>query len=202
MKQRQREWELADAAKNNAQNPNVVRNLTEILQGDASMLLIENFTNLTQEEKQNYEDAYEEFSKDEEVIYTYNLVFNLSLALITVGLLIGVAVVEFVIPLCLKNGQTVGKKIFGLCLVKNDSVKINNMMLFIRAFLGKFTIETMIPVYFIVLLYFGHINLLHIVILGVLAIAEILLLIIHRKNHIKAFELQFFPYYICSLFHI
>lgn len=54
MKQRQREWELADAAKNNVQNPNVVRNLTEILQGDASMLLIENFTNLTQEEKQNY----------------------------------------------------------------------------------------------------------------------------------------------------
>lgn len=54
MKQRQREWELADAASNGTQNPGAVRNLIEILQGDASMLLIENFTDLTPEEKQNY----------------------------------------------------------------------------------------------------------------------------------------------------
>lgn len=54
MKQRQREWELADAASNGAQNAGAVRNLIEILQGDASMLLIENFTDLTPEEKQNY----------------------------------------------------------------------------------------------------------------------------------------------------
>ena len=51
MKQRQREWDVADAA---MQNPGAVRNLIEILQGDASMLLIENFTDLTPEEKQNY----------------------------------------------------------------------------------------------------------------------------------------------------
>ena len=51
MKQRQREWDLADAA---AQNPGSVRNLTEILQGDASMHLIQNFTDLTLEEVQNY----------------------------------------------------------------------------------------------------------------------------------------------------
>lgn len=57
MKQRQREWDLADAAAQNsesAQNSGAIRNLTEILQGDASMLLIENFTDLTPEEKQNY----------------------------------------------------------------------------------------------------------------------------------------------------
>ena len=51
IKQRQREWELADAA---SENPGVVRNLTEILQGDASMHLIQTFTNLTPEEVQNY----------------------------------------------------------------------------------------------------------------------------------------------------
>lgn len=54
IKQRQREWELADAAKNGAQTAGAVRNLTEILQGDASMHLIESFTNLTPEEKQNF----------------------------------------------------------------------------------------------------------------------------------------------------
>ena len=99
----------------------------------------------------------------------------MSLALITVGLLIGVAVVEFVIPLCLKNGQTVGKKIFGLCLVKNDSVKINNMMLFIRAFLGKFTIETMIPVYILLLIIFGNAGLIGTVILFLILIIQIIL---------------------------
>lgn len=54
MKQRQREWELADAASNGTQNSGAVRNLTEILQGDASMHLIESFTNLTPEERQNF----------------------------------------------------------------------------------------------------------------------------------------------------
>lgn len=64
----------------------------------------------------------------------------------------------------------------------DNGVKIKTLPLFVRTLLGKFTVETMIPVYFMVLLYFGHINLLHIVILGVLVIAEILLIIIHRKN--------------------
>lgn len=135
----------------------------------------EEYDKLTEEEKQNYEEAYEAFSQDEEVIYAYNLVFNLSLALITVGLLVGIAVVEFVIPLCLKNGQTVGKKIFGLCLVKSDSVKINNMMLFIRAFLGKFTIETMIPVYILLLIIFGNAGMIGTAVLFLVLIIQIIL---------------------------
>jgi uncharacterized RDD family membrane protein YckC len=102
--------------------------------------------------------------------------------MLTFGILIAILIVEFLIPLFLKNGQTLGKKMFGICLMMDNGVKIKTLPLFVRTLLGKFTIETMIPVYFIVLLYFGHINLLHIVILGVLVIAELLLIIIHRKN--------------------
>ena len=135
----------------------------------------EEYDKLTEEEKQAYEEAYKAFSEDEEVIYAYNLVFNLSLMLVTIGLLVGVAAVEFVIPLFLKNGQTVGKKIFGLCLVKNDSVRVNTMMLFVRSFLGKFTIETMIPVYILLLIVFGNAGLVGTVVLFLILIIQVVL---------------------------
>lgn len=53
VKQRQREWDLADAARE--QKSGALRNLTEILQGDASMLLLTNFTDLTTQEILTYE---------------------------------------------------------------------------------------------------------------------------------------------------
>ena len=142
----------------------------------------EMYNKYTEEEKLNYDNAKNALLEDEEFLKTYNLIINSTLVMLTFGILIAILIVEFLVPLFLKNGQTLGKKMFGICLMMDNGVKIKTLPLFVRTLLGKFTIETMIPVYFIVLLYFGHINLLHIVILGALVIAEILLIIIHRKN--------------------
>ena len=106
----------------------------------------------------------------------------MSLLMITFGVLIAILIVEFVVPLILKNGQTVGKKMFGICLMMDNGVKIRTLPLFVRTLLGKFTIETMIPVYFLVLLYFGHINIIHILILAALLIAEIITILVTKKN--------------------
>ena len=45
---------------------------------------------------------------------------------------IGFSVAYIVIPLCLKNGTTAGKKSFGLCLASSDGYKIKNTQLFMR----------------------------------------------------------------------
>lgn len=92
---------------------------------------------------------------DEAVKYAYNMVVNLSLIITTLSILLAVLVLEFVIPLLLKNGQTIGKKCFSLGVVRVDGVKVNPVQMFARAVLGKFAVETMIPVYVVLSLYWG-----------------------------------------------
>ena len=88
----------------------------------------------------------------------------------------------FFVPLWLGNGQTLGKKIFGLCLVRNDGVKMNTLQLFTRTLLGKFTIETMIPVYILLMLFWGTMDLTGTLILGALLVGQLVCLSVSRSN--------------------
>ena len=107
---------------------------------------------------------------------------NLTMVITTIGILLSVIVMEFAVPLLFGNGQTLGKKIFGLGLVRNDGVKVNNLQLFTRTVLGKFTIEIMIPVYILIMIFWGSIGLMGTVILFALAVAQILALGLTRTN--------------------
>ena len=118
------------------------------------------------------EEEYEAMSQAQkesygEIAYLSQLVFNLTLIMITVSALIGVMVTQFVVPLLLKNGQTVGKKAFGIGVMRVDGVKINNLQLFVRALLGKYTVGTMVPVYLMLKIFVFYTG--TIVDLGVLA---------------------------------
>ena len=115
----------------------------------------EEYDAMSEAERAQYDAAYAALTADEEAVYTYNMVMNLSLVITTLGLLLAVLALEFVVPLFFGNGQTLGKKIFGLCLMRTDCVRVNTMQLFVRAILGKFTIETMIPVYIAMMIFFG-----------------------------------------------
>lgn len=119
----------------------------------------EEYEAMTEEQRQNYDAAYEALIADGEVLYHYNMSLNLTLVIITGGFLLSYLLWEFFIPLWLGNGQTLGKKIFGLCLVRVDGVRINTLQLFTRTILGKFTIETMIPVYILLMLFWGTMGL-------------------------------------------
>ena len=137
---------------------------------------------MTAEEKAAYDRAYEALIADDEVLYTYNLVINLTLLITSLGLLAATMLLEFAVPLLLKNGQTVGKKCFGLGLIRQDGVKMNTLQLFTRTLLGKYTIGTMIPVYVFMLMFWGDLGALGTVILGGLAIGQILCMGISQNN--------------------
>ena len=64
-------------------------------------------------------------------------------------------VLEFAVPLLLKNGQTIGKKCFSIGIARIDGVKLTPVQLFVRTVLGKFAVETMIPVYVVLMLFWG-----------------------------------------------
>jgi len=142
----------------------------------------EEYQAMSQAEREAYDAAYDVLIRDEESMYLYNMVVNLSMLITTAGILLACMALEFVVPLLLKNGQTIGKKIFSLGVVRQDGVKLNTMQLFVRTLLGKYTIETMVPVYILMMLFWGMMDMTGMLLPAGLVIAQLILLFAHRNN--------------------
>ena len=104
------------------------------------------------------------------------MVMQLSILITSLGLLAGFLSMEFAVPLLLGNGQTLGKKIFGIGLMRTDGVKVGPISLFIRTLLGKYTLETMIPVYILLMIFWGTIGIVGPVVIGLIWLTELILL--------------------------
>ncbi len=158
----------------------------ESMYGIEFQITQEEYDAMSQAQRENYDAACiaveEAFTGDQEVVYLYNLVMNMTLLITTFGLLLSVLLLEFVVPLLLKNGQTLGKKIFAVALMRTDGVKVSTVQLFIRALLGKFTIELMIPVYIILMIFFNSIGIVGILILAGILLGEVISMIVTRTN--------------------
>ncbi len=89
---------------------------------------------------------------------------------------------EFVVPLFLKNGQTLGKKIFGIAVMRTDGIRISPLILLIRTLLGKYTIETMTPILVVFLTVFAGLGYIGLVALAGLALLQILLMAFTKTN--------------------
>lgn len=142
----------------------------------------EEYESKTEEDKANWDAAYAALIADEEAIYAYNMVFNLSLLIATFSILFAFVILEFVIPNILGNGQTLGKKIFGLGVMRTDGIKVTAPLMFIRTILGKFTIETMIPVLIIMMVFFNAIGIVGPIIIGLILLVQIILMIATHTN--------------------
>lgn len=114
----------------------------------------EDYEKLSEEEIQKINDAYAEFASDDKVNQLDVKIVNLTLIIIVFSALIPITIFEFVIPLCFGHGRTLGKKIFSTGVMRVDGVKVSVFQLFVRSILGKFTLETMIPIFLILLFLF------------------------------------------------
>lgn len=136
--------------------------LTEIIQkyetqyGGKLSMSSEEYEKLTEEEKAaaNALSAQinEALNQDTEAAKMLELAANNIFAMLSLSILCAYFLLEFLVPLFLKNGQTLGKKVFGIGLMRKDGIKVTPFMMFARAILGKVTVETMIPVFSFVLL--------------------------------------------------
>ena len=142
----------------------------------------EEFEKLTEDELKHREEVDKIIRADEDLQSCYSMVISLTLVIVTFGLLIAFLVMDFFVPLLFGNGQTLGKKIFSLGVMQETGVKISTISLFVRAVFGKFTIETMLPVLLVLLLYFGAGGLFCIVILLILLVFQIGILIATDTN--------------------
>ncbi|MBQ8740192.1 MAG: RDD family protein, partial [Clostridia bacterium] len=140
------------------------------------------YEELSEQQKTAWDRAYQALLEDEDTIYAYNMYINLTLLSTTFGILISVIIIEFIVPLFFGNGQTLGKKIFGIALMHKEGIRVGNIQLFARAVLGKFALELMIPIYIIMMIFFNSIGIVSIAVLLVLLVAEIICLIYTRTN--------------------
>lgn len=137
----------------------------------------EAYNALLPEQKEAYDAAYAALIADEEVLYVYNMLINLTLVIVTSSILAAYLILEFAVPIWLKNGQTIGKKVFGIAVIRTNGVRMNNVSLFIRTVLGKFTVETMIPVLVVIMLLFNMVNVIGTIAVFCLAAAQLALVL-------------------------
>ena len=142
----------------------------------------EEYNALPEDERAVYDEASKEFSKDAEVNKTYAMLLNLTLVIAIFSILISYLLLEFLVPLLFKNGQTLGKKIFGIGVMRIDGVRLTPFLLFVRSILGKYTIETMIPVFCAVMIYFNSMVAAAVMVIGILLIVQLGLLIANRER--------------------
>ena len=140
------------------------------------------YLDMSSQDKEKFDEAYNALVEDKDVMATYSMVINLTLIIISLSTLTGYLVLEFIIPLCFKNGQTLGKKIFGIGVMHTSGIQITPILLFIRTVLGKYTLETMVPILIILMIFFNNIGILGTISLGLFMVLQIVLVIVTRTN--------------------
>ena len=124
--------------------------------GGQLSMSVEEYEKLTAEEKLAADEISLEIDKalnqDPEALKALETVATYIFAMLSLSVLCAYVILELLIPLWLKNGQTLGKKCFGVALMRKDGIKVTPFMMFARTVLGKCTVETMIPVLVLVLM--------------------------------------------------
>lgn len=144
----------------------------------------EQYNAMTEAEKANYDAAYEALTADEEAMYAYSMMVNLMLVILSGAILLAMFIFEFAVPMLFGNGQTLGKKIFGIAIMRTDGVKVSGPLMFIRTILGKFTIETMIPVIILFMMFLGSIGIIGPFIIMVLLVLQCIMLVMSKSGRL------------------
>ncbi len=140
------------------------------------------YDHLSEEEQKRYEEAINALNSDQEAMHAYSVVVSLTLLITSLGIFFACLILEFFIPLVLKNGQTLGKKVFGIGVMMVNGVRIRPVVLFVRALIGKYTIEIMIPVLIAIMIFFGNIGIIGVVVLILLLLLQLGLIIFTHTN--------------------
>ena len=111
--------------------------------GVTAEMTSKSYEELTEAEIAAINAADKVLQSDAAACRAYAMVANLSTLIVSLGLLLAFVLLEFVVPLLFGNGQTLGKKIFGIAVMHIQGVKLGHVALFTRTVLGKYAVETM-----------------------------------------------------------
>lgn len=146
---------------------------------------------LTEEEIEIYTKAWEAFNADEEAMNAVKSMLGISLLSTAVGLFAGYVVLEVMLPLIFGNGQTIGKKLLGLCVMHKYHVRVSVMQVIYRAIVGKYFIGVMIPVAMFQLRNYGVLGTTASLVMGIIAMVQGFMVLMSQANcgiHDKLFK--------------
>ena len=142
----------------------------------------EEYGALSEAEQAKIDAAYAKFAADEEAIHAYNMLISLSILILSLSIFLAMLLLDFVVPMLFGNGQTVGKKVFGIGVMRVNGVKVDGVCMFIRAILGKYTIETMVPVMLVIMVFWGILGIVGPVVILLMALLQMILMFATRNN--------------------
>lgn len=142
----------------------------------------EEYNNLTEKEKSAYKAADAAIRQDRAIIDSEIKLFNLFLVITASSIFLAHLILEFLVPLFLHNGQTVGKKIFAIGLMRIDGVRISPFQLFVRSIIGKCVIETLVPLMLLAMLIMGLMGIMSLIVIGLFLILQIILFFASKTN--------------------
>ncbi len=137
---------------------------------------------LTEAEARQVDAAFAALNADKAALRANQMMLQLSILIISLGFFFAYLTMEFFLPLKLGTGQTLGKKIFSIGLMKTEGTKVNPATLFIRAILGKYAIETMVPVLIVLMIYWGTIGVVGPAVLFLILVMELIVMIATKTN--------------------
>ncbi len=142
----------------------------------------EEYDKLPEATKKLYDEANKEMNSDPQMLHAYAMTRALPPMIISISVLVASLLLEFAVPMIFKNGQTLGKKLFGIAVMRTNGVRVSGPVTFIRGILGKCTIETLVPVFIIFMFFNGQLGSVALIVLLLLLVLQISVMIITKTN--------------------
>ena len=141
------------------------------------------YSEMTEQQKEMYEKLDSAISENDTIQAAAFLLLNYSLVICLVSTFAAYAILEFAVPMIFGNGQTLGKKLFSIGVIRTNTVKASRLVLFVRMLFGKFTIETVLPLFVLIMMFFGIIGIVGpIVILGLVLLEVVAVLATRTRS--------------------
>lgn len=140
------------------------------------------FDAMSDEEKTHYREAVDAANADEEANRAIRASYRSAFLLFAGGILAAFLILEFAVPLLLGDGRTLGKRLFGLGVMRQDGVRVTAPVLFIRGVIGKGVLELILPILVVVSVLSGQTGVFGIALLVVFAAGEILAIVRSRTG--------------------
>ena len=93
----------------------------------------------------NAQENYSLLVKDQEYVEAYQKANRGQIIILSSGLFVSLLVFEFVLPLCLKHGRTIGMRFFAIGYVTDDDIDIGFKQILVRFLFGKFILLGFVP---------------------------------------------------------
>ena len=142
----------------------------------------EEYDAMTDAEKEHYNEAVDAMNNDEDANRAMKTALTMGFAIIAGGIIVSMLLLEFIVPLLMKDGRTLGKRLFGLGVMRRNFTRITPVQLFVRGVIGKGVFELVLPIMIIFSVLLGITGIFGLILLGVMVIAEIVALVRSDSN--------------------